>query len=126
MGVFHSIIELDLKLSRPLSGNSTRLLRHVPSTRQYPIQGPLRPIAMDLDEESIQAPPDAAYNSHDEANSTLKEHGIRYGYGFRISKSYLLRTAGSSGCTHAVLMPTPTADGQRLKGKYVVFVLGCK
>jgi hypothetical protein len=41
---------------------------------------------MDLDEESIPASPGAAYSSRDEANSALKEHGIRYGYGFRISK----------------------------------------
>jgi hypothetical protein len=48
---------------------------------------------MDLNEESIPAPPDAAYNSFNEAYSALKEHGIRYGYGFRINTS---RPTGSS------------------------------
>jgi hypothetical protein len=46
-----------------------------------------------MDEESIPAPPDTAYRSYDEAYAALKEHGIRYGYGFRISAS---RPASSS------------------------------
>jgi hypothetical protein len=68
---------------------------------QSPIQEPLQPIAMDLndeeesipEEERIPAPLDAAYNSFNEAYSALKEHGIRYGYGFRINTS---RLTGSS------------------------------
>jgi hypothetical protein len=48
---------------------------------------------MDLNEENIPAPPDAAYNSHNEAYSALKEHGILHGYGFRIESS---RPYGSS------------------------------
>src|ERR1043166_1730803 len=42
---------------------------------------------MDPNEETIPPPPDAAYNSRDEAYDALKEHGIRFGYGFRIAGS---------------------------------------
>jgi hypothetical protein len=40
-----------------------------------------------MDEESIPAPLDAVYSSYDKAYSALKEHGIRYGYGLRITAS---------------------------------------
>jgi hypothetical protein len=46
-----------------------------------------------MDEESIPAPPYAAYRSYDEAYTALKEHGIRYGYGFHITTS---RPSGSA------------------------------
>jgi hypothetical protein len=42
---------------------------------------------MDLNEESIPAPPDAAYNSFNEAYDALRQHGIYNGYGFRIESS---------------------------------------
>ena len=42
---------------------------------------------MDLNEESIPAPPDAAYNTFDEAYSALRQHGILHSYGFRIESS---------------------------------------
>ena len=38
-------------------------------------------------DESIPAPSDTAYHSYNEAYSALKEHGLRYGYGFRITAS---------------------------------------
>jgi hypothetical protein len=46
-----------------------------------------------MDEDSIPAPPNTTYRSYDEAYAALKEHGIRYGYGFRINTS---RPTGSS------------------------------
>jgi hypothetical protein len=42
---------------------------------------------MDLNEESIPIPPDTAYGSYDEAYNALKQHGLRFGYGFRIRDS---------------------------------------
>jgi hypothetical protein len=35
----------------------------------------------------IPAPPDAIYNSHDDAFNALKQHGLQCGYGFRVSAS---------------------------------------
>ena len=42
---------------------------------------------MDLNEENIPAPLDAAYNTFDEAYGALRQHGILHGYGFRIESS---------------------------------------
>jgi hypothetical protein len=42
-----------------------------------------------LEEERIPVPPDAAYNSRDEAYSALKEHSIQFSYRFHITKYYL-------------------------------------
>jgi hypothetical protein len=41
---------------------------------------------MDLTEE-IPVPPDATYNSHNDAYNALKQHGLQFGYGFRIKDS---------------------------------------
>ncbi len=40
-----------------------------------------------MDAAIIPAPPDTAYRSYDEAYTALKEHGLRYGYGFKIRTS---------------------------------------
>jgi hypothetical protein len=42
---------------------------------------------MNLNEECIPAPQDTAYRSYDEAYNALKQHGHRFGYGFRIRYS---------------------------------------
>jgi hypothetical protein len=42
---------------------------------------------MDPNDESIPAPPDAAYGSHEEAFNALKQHGLRFGWGFRKTDS---------------------------------------
>jgi hypothetical protein len=44
---------------------------------------------MDLDEESIPAPPDCTCTSYEEAYNVLKNHGLKNGYGFRLRRSWL-------------------------------------
>lgn len=42
---------------------------------------------MEVDSQTIPAPADCAYGSHEEAYHALKSHGIENGYGFRLKES---------------------------------------
>ena len=37
--------------------------------------------------EEIPVPPDATYDSHDNAFNALKQHSLQFGYGFRVKDS---------------------------------------
>jgi hypothetical protein len=38
--------------------------------------------------DSIASPPDATYESYEEAHNALKSHGVKNGYGFVLKDSY--------------------------------------